>query len=229
MVLNIACRTVSGPLSIKGDHSDVMYTLNTGWIILFADTPQAVYDMNLCALKIAESVRLPVIVAFDGFFTSHQKKKSYVFEEDETVTGFLGKQDTKYSVLDLEHPVSIGSYMNEPDILNNKYQLHQAMEQARVVIPQVFREYAELSGRDMNLAEGYRNQDAQVILFLLGSSYHTAKTAADRLREQGVRAGVVTLHTLRPFPARSSPRFARARRRFWWETGRTAMGQAAEI
>ena len=202
MVLNIACRTVSGPLSIKGDHSDVMYTLNTGWIILFADTPQAVYDMNLCALKIAESVRLPVIVAFDGFFTSHQKKKSYVFEEDETVTGFLGKQDTKYSVLDLEHPVSIGSYMNEPDILNNKYQLHQAMEQARVVIPQVFREYAELSGRDMNLAEGYRNQDAQVILFLLGSSYHTAKTAADRLREQGVRAGVVTLHTLRPFPAK---------------------------
>ncbi len=174
----------------------MMYTLNTGWIILFADTPQAVYDMNLCALKIAESVRLPVIVAFDGFFTSHQKKKSYVFEEDETVTGFLGKQDTKYSVLDLEHPVSIGSYMNEPDILNNKYQLHQAMEQARVVIPQVFREYAELSGRDMNLAEGYRNQDAQVILFLLGSSYHTAKTAADRLREQGSEGwGCDTSHT----------------------------------
>ena len=74
MVLNVACRTVSGPLSIKGDHSDIMYTLNTGWIILFADSPQAVYDMNLCALRIAETVRLPVIVAFDGFFTSHQKK-----------------------------------------------------------------------------------------------------------------------------------------------------------
>ncbi|MEG0578645.1 MAG: pyruvate synthase, partial [Niameybacter sp.] len=32
MVLNLACRTVSGPLSIKGDHSDIMYTLNTGWL-----------------------------------------------------------------------------------------------------------------------------------------------------------------------------------------------------
>lgn len=67
MVLNVACRTVSGPLSIKGDHSDVMYLLNTGWILLFADEPQAVYDFNLLALKLAERVHLPVAVAFDGF------------------------------------------------------------------------------------------------------------------------------------------------------------------
>ena len=29
MVMNVACRTVSGPLCIKGDHSDIMYLLNT--------------------------------------------------------------------------------------------------------------------------------------------------------------------------------------------------------
>lgn len=201
MVLNLACRTVSGPLSIKGDHSDVMYTLNTGWIILFADTPQAVYDMNLCALKIAEGVRLPVIVAFDGFFTSHQKKNCQVFENDQTVQNFIGSYDADYSVLDLENPVSIGSYMNEPDILNNKYQLHLAMEAAREKIPAVFREYGEISGREYQLAEGYRCEDAQVLLFLLGSSFQTAKIAADRMRENGIRAGVVTLHALRPFPA----------------------------
>ena len=34
MVMNVACRTVSGPLSIKGDHSDIMYLLNAGWPIL---------------------------------------------------------------------------------------------------------------------------------------------------------------------------------------------------
>lgn len=67
MVMNVACRTVSGPLCIKGDHSDVMYLLNTGWIILFADEPQKVYDFNLLGLKLAEAVRLPVAVAFDGF------------------------------------------------------------------------------------------------------------------------------------------------------------------
>ena len=201
MVMNVACRTVSGPLSIKGDHSDIMYTLNTGWIILFASTPQAVYDFNICALKIAETVKLPVIVAFDGFFTSHQKRRCYVFEEDKTVQDFIGKYNAEYSALDLEQPVSIGSYMNEPDILNNKYQLHMAMEDARKVIPEVFSEFSKLSEREYQFTESYKTDDAEVILFLLGSSYHTAKMAVD-IREQGKSVGVFTSNVLRPFPAK---------------------------
>ena len=202
MVMNVACRTVSGPLSIKGDHSDIMYTLNTGWIILFASTPQAVYDFNICALKIAETVKLPVVVAFDGFFTSHQKRRCYVFEEDKTVQDFIGKYNAEYSALDLEQPVSIGSYMNEPDILNNKYQLHMAMEDARKVIPEVFSEFSKLSEREYQFTESYKTDDAEVILFLLGSSYHTAKMAVDILREQGKSVGVFTSNVLRPFPAK---------------------------
>ncbi|MGN0133583.1 MAG: pyruvate synthase, partial [Anaerotignum sp.] len=201
MVMNVACRTVSGPLCIKGDHSDIMYCLNTGWIILFANTPQAVYDMNICALKIAEQVKLPVIVAFDGFFTSHQKRRCMVFEKDETVQNFIGKYDAEYSALDLKHPVSIGSYMNEPDVLNNKFQLHQAMETAKTVIPSVFDAYFQLSGRKYAAAEGYCTEDAEVVLHLLGSAYHTAKVAVDKLREQGKKVGVFTTNILRPYPA----------------------------
>lgn len=215
MVMNVATRTVSGPLSIKGDHSDIMYTLNTGWIILFADTPQEVYDMNICALKIAESVRLPVIVAFDGFFTSHQKTACQVFEDDDVVQEFVGRfneviadrenegtlSNKSYSVLDLEHPVTIGSYMNEPDLINNKYQLHLAMEEARCIIPEIFDEYEKISGRHYGMVKGYRTEDAEILLFILGSSYNTAKEAVDRLREQNKKLGVFTANMLRPFPA----------------------------
>lgn len=200
MVLNVACRTVSGPLSIKGDHSDIMYTLNSGWLIFFANTPQAVYDMNICALKAAEQLRLPAIVAFDGFFTSHQKRKCSVFSNDEDVRDFLGKYEPKYSALDVEHPVSIGSYMNEPDIVNNKYQLHLAMERALKDIPQIFSDYEILSGRRYDMAESYMTDDAEVVLFLLGSSYHTAKEAVDKLRSEGKKVGVFTANVLRPFP-----------------------------
>ncbi len=202
MVLNIACRTVSGPLSIKGDHSDVMYTLNTGWIILFADSPQEVYDCNICALKIAEQLRLPVIVAFDGFFTSHQKRNCYVFAEDETVRRFIGPLDPSYGVLDPARPITIGSYMNEPDLMNNKYQLHTAMEQARTVIPAVFAQYEQLSGRALKTVKSYRTEDADVLLFVLGSAYLTAKSAVDRLRREGKAVGVFTIGTLRPFPSK---------------------------
>lgn len=226
MVMNVACRTVSGPLCIKGDHSDVMYLLNTGWIILFADSPQMVYDFNLLALKLAEKVSLPVAVAFDGFFTSHQKQKCFVFSDDKTVQDYVGPKLTRdnpeisafarenttgencfYSVLDLEHPISVGSYMNEPDIINNRYQLSLAMEEAYRKLPSMFEEFFLLSGRKLDFVTGYRHEDADILLFILGSSYHTAMVAVDRLREQGVAAGVVTLHVLRPFPAEELRRF----------------------
>ncbi len=201
MVLNVACRTVSGPLSIKGDHSDIMYTLNTGWIILFADSPQEVYDCNICAIKIAEKLRLPVIVAFDGFFTSHQKRNCYVFSRDEAIQKFIGPISINNTALNPEKPVTIGSYMNEPDLMNNKYQLHLAMERARTVIPQVFEEYAQLSGRKLSAVKSYKSDDADVMLFVLGSAYLTAKAAVDKLRNDGKRVGVFTIGVLRPFPA----------------------------
>lgn len=220
MVMNVACRTVSGPLCIKGDHSDIMYMLNTGWIILFADEPQMVYDFNLLGLKLAEAVNLPVAIAFDGFFTSHQKRKCLVFEDDDVVQRYVGPklssdnlhtsafaQDNAtgencfYSVLDLDHPISVGSYMNEPDVINNKYQLHLAMEEARKKLPSMFEEYEALSGRTLDFCAGYRNEDADILLFILGSSYQTAMEAVDILRREGIAAGVVTLHVLRPFPA----------------------------
>lgn len=200
MVLNVACRTVSGPLSIKGDHSDIMYALNTGWLILFAKDPQRVYDFNICALKIAEKVKLPIIVAFDGFFTSHQKRKVEIIANDQDVQNFIGKLELEYHALDKEKPVIIGSYMNEPDVLNNKYQLHLAMEEARNVIPQVFKEYGELTGRIYSMVEGYMMEDAEAALFALGSSYDTARLAVDKLREQGKKVGVFTSSVLRPFP-----------------------------
>lgn len=200
MVLNIACRTVSGPLSIKGDHSDIMYTLNTGWIILFADSPQEVYDCNICAVKIAEALRLPVIVAFDGFFTSHQKRNCYVFSDDAVVQNFIGPLRIKHTALDPENPITIGSYMNEPDLMNNKYQLHLAMEKARTVIPHIFEEYTKLSERKLSVVKSYQSDDAEVLLFVLGSAYLTAKAAVDKLRNGGKKAGVFTLGVLRPFP-----------------------------
>lgn len=202
MVMNVVCRTVSGPLSIKGDHSDIMFMLNAGWPILFAHTVQEVYDFNLIALKLAETVLLPVIVAYDGFFTSHQKRRCLRFKEDQTVKKFLGAKKEMYPFLDLEHPITVGSYMNEPDLINNRYQLHLAMERAERILPELFEEYEKLSGRNYEKAEGYQAEDAEIILIFLGSSYDTSLEAIDDLRKQGQKAGAVTIHTLRPFPAK---------------------------
>lgn len=202
MVMNVACRTVSGPLSIKGDHSDIMYLLNTGWPILFATTAQQVYDFNIIALKLSEAVRLPVAVAYDGFFTSHQKLRCYRFEKDEVVRNFIGEKKEEYPFLDLEHPITVGSYMNEPDIINNRYQLHLAMEETRELLPKLFAEYAKISGRSYGKVEGVGCQDAENVLFLLGSSYDTSIEVIEKMRAEGKKVGAATLHVLRPFPTK---------------------------
>lgn len=204
MVLNLVTRAVSGPLDIRGDHSDLYYGLNIGWVILTASTPQAVYDMNIIALKIAEhsDVRLPVIVAYDGFFTSHQKRKVQYFKDRKTVQDFVGPNpNLKYAnTSDVTRPVTIGAHMGGDDLINNHYQLSEALEKAGDVFDQVAREYASISGRKYPSLDLYRMEDADAALFLLNSAGESAKDVADRLRARGIKAGVIRPNIIRPFP-----------------------------
>ena len=206
MVLNLVTRAVSGPLDIRGDHSDLYYGLNIGWPILLARDPQAVYDLNLMALRVAEhsDVRLPVIVAYDGFFTSHAKRRVQFFSDRETVQQFVGPVPVPpVTSLDPQHPVTIGPYMNDPDQMNNKYQQSIAMYQASEVFEQVADEYARVSGRHYGLLDLYRMEDAEVALFILNSAADTARDAVDELRARGIKAGIVSPNMIRPFPLKA--------------------------
>ena len=202
MVLNVSTRTVSGPLDIRCDHSDIYFVLNAGWIILMARDPQAVYDLNFAAVRIGEhaDVRLPVIVAYDGFLTSHQKRRIDRFDDPEAVKAFVGERVDPYDALDPNRPVTFGPYMNDPDLINNKVQQHEAMEAARRVIPEILGELYEFSGRDHRTVDAYRMDDAEAALVLLNSAAENAKEVADRMRDEGHKVGVLSPNVLRPFP-----------------------------
>src|SRR5512143_1481716 len=202
MVFNIVTRAVSGPLDIRGDHSDIMLAMNTGWIILMASDAQAVYDMNILAPKIAEdmAVRLPIMVAFDGFFTSHQKRRIEIFSDPKVVQDWLGPFVPTVTSVDPKVPVTIGPYMNDPDLINNKKQQADAIVRADGVIKKVFAEYAKLSGRDYPVVELYRMEDADAALFILNSAAETAKEAVDALRKEGLKVGLIRPNVIRPCP-----------------------------
>lgn len=203
MVLNIAARSVSGPLDIRGDHSDVYFALNTGWIILCARDPQAVYDLNFAAVRIGEhpDVRLPVMVVYDGFITSHQKRRIQVFDDPDGVRAFLGTRPDFPTPFDMAHPKTFGPYMNDPDLINNKVQLSRAMDAARHVIPMILGELEALTGRAYPMLDEYRMYDAETAVVLINSAAETAKETADALRAKGQMVGVLSPNVLRPFPA----------------------------
>lgn len=205
MVLNLVTRAISGPLDIRGDHSDLYYGLNIGWPILLARDPQAVYDMNIIALRVAEhaDVRLPVMVAYDGFFTSHQKRRVQYFADRSAVQSFVGEMPSGYvHALDPENPITIGPYMNDPDLINNNYQQSEAMYRAGEIFKQVADEYEKISGRKYEALDLYRMEDAEVAVFLLNSAAETAKDVADQLRAKGIKAGVISPNMIRPWPAK---------------------------
>lgn len=204
MVMNLVCRSVSGPLDIHGDHSDLYYALNTGWPILMCRDPQAVYDMNIIALKLAEDaeVRLPVLVASDGYFTSHQKRRVMTFANRDDVHQFIGALPARGfpDVLDRNNPITVGPYMNEPDYINNCYQQSMAMYKAEHVYDRIRKEYADLTGRDYPILDLYRMDDAEVAVFLMNSASEIIKDVVDQLRAQGIKAGSIAPNMIRPFP-----------------------------
>ncbi|MCM3038192.1 thiamine pyrophosphate-dependent enzyme [Paenibacillus motobuensis] len=204
MVMNLVCRSISGPLDIHGDHSDLYFALNTGWPILMCRDPQAVYDMNILALKLAEDpeVRLPVLVASDGYFTSHQKRRVRTFAHSKDVLKFVGERPPAGfpDTLDRNHPITVGPYMNEPDYINNKYQQSEAMYNAEKVFERIAGEYAELTGREYQMLDMYRMEDAEVAVFLMNSASEIIKDVVDELRAQGIKAGSIAPNMIRPFP-----------------------------
>jgi pyruvate ferredoxin oxidoreductase alpha subunit len=201
VVLNLATRDVNAPLNIKNGHSDLAATLGWGWITLCAPTVQAVYDLNIIALKVAEAVNLPALVAYDGFHTSHANRRIKVFTDRQALREFVGPEPPRrLSLLDVKHPHTFGPYMND-DLINTKVQIDQKMEKALKLLPKIFDEYAQMSGRRYHFLEVYGEPDAQVALFILNSAAEASKVAVDRLRQEGRSVKLVSPTVLRPWPA----------------------------
>lgn len=112
----------------------------------------------------------------------------------------MGKKKEKHDLLDLENPITIGSYMNEPDLINNRFQLYEAVTLAGKRLDEIFKSYENLSQRHYEMVEEYKVKDAEIVMILLGSAFDTVTVAVDKLRKEGIKAGVITLNVIRPFP-----------------------------
>jgi pyruvate ferredoxin oxidoreductase alpha subunit len=214
VVMAIANRALSAPLNIHGDHSDAMAERDSGWIQVYCENAQEVYDSVIQAFRIAEhlDVQLPVMACLDGFTVSHTLENTQVLPDD-AVKRFVGTRQfpvvlthegkTVPFKLDPENPMTMGPMALPNYYFEFKRQQEEAMRNALEVIPQVHDEYAQMSGRRYGegLLEQYALEDAEVAIVCLGSTAGTVKTVVDDLRAEGVKAGLLRIRTYRPFPA----------------------------
>ena len=201
--ITLACvnRALSGPININADHSDSMGARDSGWIQIYAENNQEAYDNFIMAMPIGEtpSVRLPVMSCMDGFITSHAVENIELLATD-AVRKFIGEYNPENYLLKKENPLAVGPYDVSPYYMEHKVLEAEAIKAAKARILEVAAEFEMISGRSYGLFEEYRMVDAELALVLIGSTAGTAKAAIDKLRENGVKAGLVKIRVFRPFP-----------------------------
>lgn len=201
IVLNLVNRAVSGPLNIHCDHSDAMGVRDAGWIMLFSETNQEAYDNNLMAHKIAENenVQLPVMICQDGFITSHAIE-NIELEEDSEVKKFVGEYHPEHYLLNKKEPIAVGPLDLQAYLFEHKAQQAEAMKAAKQVILDVSKDFEKWTGRHYGLFEEYKLDDAEIAIVCMNSTAGTTKAVVDKLRENGVKAGLLKIRVYRPFP-----------------------------
>lgn len=201
IVLSVVNRALASPLNIHGDHSDMYLGRDSGFINICAYNPQEAYDLNLCAFKIGEhpKVRLPVAVNQDGFLTSHTAE---VVEplSDEDAYGFIGDYIPKNPMLDFDNPVTYGAQTEEEWHFEHKCRQNHAMMTSFDTIEEVFAQFKEASGREYKFVENYKMEDAELAVVAIGSVFGTLQLTVDKLREEGIKVGVIGIRLFRPFP-----------------------------
>jgi len=202
IVMTVANRALSSPLSVWGDHSDAMAVRDTGWIQIFTENGQEVFDNVLCSFRIGEDQRvlLPVMVHLDGFHLSHMIEPILLPEQSE-VDQFLPPYNYPLP-LDPERPVTMGAFA--PPIIYSETKKAQEVNlaAAKEVVIECWDEFAGIFGRHYSPVESYRSEQAKVLLLTMGSFSETAMATIDKMREDGQDVGLVRLRLWRPFPTK---------------------------
>jgi pyruvate ferredoxin oxidoreductase alpha subunit len=200
VVMAVVNRALSAPINIWADHSDIMPERDTGWIQLFAENGQDVFDLIIQAFKLAEDHRvlLPVMVSMDGFSLSHVIEAVSMLDQQE-VDSFLPHMHPA-RMLDPDKPRTVGSFGAQDVYPQVKRQQEEAIRAAAPVLDEIWSQYDKMFGRRYRPVETYATDDAEMILVTMGAVGETARSAVEEMRAEGMKVGVVRMRLWRPFP-----------------------------
>ena len=200
VVMALANRSLSGPLSIWNDHTDTMMVRDGGWIHVFVENGQEAYDHMFWAFRVAEdpAVRLPVALNIDGFIMTHMIEP-IDFEDDELIKRYLPEYRME-KPLHPDNPVSMGCFAMPEIYTEAQMARERALVDSYTTCIRAWEEWDALTGRRYHPVETYRADDAEYCIVTMGSLGETAMAAVDELREQGEKVGVIKIRLWRPFP-----------------------------
>ncbi len=202
IVFGLVNRCLGAPINIHCDHSDSMAERDSGWIQIYCEDGQEVYDTMILGVRLAEhnDVLLPVFVCQDGFITSHCFEP-VEFMDDEAVQSYIGEREPKLPLLDIDNPVAYGSLALTDYYFEIKRQQIEAFKNVKKAYKEVAADLTKITGREYPIIDAYRTEDADHIAVIISSAAGAVKETVDKLREQGHKVGCLRIRMFRPFPA----------------------------
>jgi len=204
LVMAVVNRSLSAPLNILTDQTDMMSCRDAGWVQLYGENHQEAYDNAIQSVRIAEhpDVMLPVMHGLAGFVLGHTLGRVELLP-DEVVRDFVGEHKVDASLLDIEHPVTFGAFDHHDNFFEHKRQQWDAMDKALKVVAEVGEEFEKLTGRPYRWVEPYKLDDADLAMVIIGSGCGALREAIDEMRAEGIKAGMLKIRCFHPFPGQA--------------------------
>jgi pyruvate/2-oxoacid:ferredoxin oxidoreductase alpha subunit len=192
-------RVISAPWGFQSDQTDSLSQRDTGWMQFYCEDGQEAFDTVIQAYKIAEQVLFPIIVAIDGFFTSHFIEPIEI-PDQAAIDSFLPPFSipTRFDIAD-------PAYVTNDVVSGEQYttfrkRSYDDMEKTMPIIYEVNEEYQKAIGRGYGVVEAVDTKDAEIVIVTSGAMTSTTRVAIAALREKGIRAGLLKIKAFRPFP-----------------------------
>lgn len=198
IVMAVANRAVSAPLSIWNDSQDTISQRDTGWLQFYARSNQEAADLVPQAFKIAEAVGIPAMVCLDGFFLTHCVEQVDILSKEQ-VAGYLPPYKAA-AKLDPENPLTFGAYATPPYYEDFRKDLDKDFQASLAVVEREFREFGSKFGRPYAPVEGFGLDDAEFVLVGMGGMMNNCRVAIEELRAKGEKVGMLYVRSYRPFP-----------------------------
>jgi pyruvate/2-oxoacid:ferredoxin oxidoreductase alpha subunit len=191
-------RTIGSPWGFWPDQTDSLAQRDTGWIQFYTESAQESLDTVIHAFRIAEQVKLPAMINHEAFYVSHAMEPVNV-PAQESVDEFLPPLVQEH-MLDPEIGESFGYVCDHATMRQSRVDLSDAMEQVIGAAAEANSEWQRLTGREYDIIEPYRCDNAELVIVAMGSMCGTIYDAVDALRDAGKQVGLLKIRLFRPFP-----------------------------
>ncbi|MFQ5990355.1 MAG: hypothetical protein ACE5K9_10615 [Candidatus Methylomirabilales bacterium] len=209
IVMAVVNRAISVPHSRYADHNDALAVNRAGWMQLFCEDVQEIFETAVQLFRICEDprVRLPGMFCYESFIHSNTAVGVDV-PQDKKVGRFVGPPRVD-RLLDPFHPRSLNPPTPPEWYTEFKFAEHQAMEAALRVIPEVGEAYAEAFGVPRRGLIETTGPAGRCVVACMGSISKTARRAVRELQAEGVSASLLKVRAYRPFPGQAIQRALR--------------------